>query len=112
MTDCLTIGPYVTGEKPAPLTYAFLDSDGVPIDLTTYTSAEFHYQRSDGPPTVASASVSDAVNGRVTHTWTGSEFSTAGTWWCEFWVGNGSRRYCSRRLEAVVRVPVGAVPAI
>jgi hypothetical protein len=111
MADTQSIGPYTTGEKPAPLEYQFLDSAGSPMNLTGYT-AEFHYQRSDSTATVGAAVVSDATAGKVTHTWTGSELSTPGTWWCQFWVGNTTNRYASQRLEAVVRAAVGTVPSI
>lgn len=110
-SDTLAIGPYTVGEKPAPLEYQFLKSDGTPEDLTGW-SARFVYRRSDGIATTVNATVTDGPAGRVTYTWTGDELSTAGTWWCEFWVGNTSNRYASKRLEATVRVPVGGPPAI
>lgn len=112
MADTVTIGPYVVGEKPAPLVYQFLDSAGAPMDLTGY-SVEFHYRRSDSPTvTVGAAVLTEPEAGRVSHVWTGSEFSTPGTWWSEFWVGNGSNRFASARMQAVVRASVGTAPAI
>lgn len=112
MDSTVTIGPYTLGEKPSPLVYQFLDSAGSPINLTGY-SAEFHFQRSDSSSSSTGAAVvSDAANGKVTHTWTGTELSTAGTWWCEFWVGNGTNRYASVRMTATVRLQIGAVPSI
>lgn len=110
-SDSLAIGPYTVGEKPAPLVYQFLDSAGAAMDLTGWT-AKFHYQRRDGSPTEANASVSDPATGKVTYVWTGSEFSTPGTWWAEFWVGNTTNKIASKRLEAVVRAAVGTAPAI
>lgn len=107
----LSIGPYVVGERPAPLEYQFLDAAGAPLDLTGYT-AQFHVQPRGGPATSVPAVISDPAAGKVTHTWSGTEFTTSGTWWAEFWVGNGTNRFCSLRLEAVVRAPVGDVPAI
>lgn len=110
-SDTLAIGPYTVGEKPAPLEYQFLKADGTAENLTGWT-AKFQYQRSDGTATSVNATVSDGANGKVTYTWTGTELSTPGTWWCEFWVGNTSNRLASKRLEAVVRAPVGTAPAI
>lgn len=110
-TDSLSIGPYTVGEKPAPLVYQFLDSAGAAMDLTGWT-ATFHYQRYDGTPEEASATVSDPAAGKVTYTWTGSEFSTPGVWWAEFWAGNTVNLLASKRLEAVVRAPVGTPPLI
>lgn len=111
MPTSLTIGPYVVGERPAPLEYQFLDSAGAPMDLTGY-SAEFHVQPRNGTAVVHPAAVTDPATGRVTHTWSGTELVTSGTWWMEFWVGNGTNRFCSLRLEATVRVPVGTAPTI
>jgi len=110
-SDSLAIGPYTVGEKPAPLEYQFLKSDGTPIDLTGWT-AKFQYRRSDAAATTVNAAVSDPTAGKVTYTWTGTELSTPGTWWCEFWVGNTTNRYASKRLEALVRASIGTVPAI
>lgn len=110
-SDTLVIGPYTVGEKPAPLEYQFLKSDGTPENLTGWT-AKFHYQRSDSTATEVSATVSEPTQGKVTYTWIGTELSTPGTWWCEFWVGNTSNRLASKRLEAVVRAAVGTAPAI
>lgn len=110
--DSLTIGPYVVGEKPAPLVYQFLDSAGSPINLSGYGTPEFHYQRTDSPAATGAAVITDPTQGKVSHVWAGTELSTPGTWWCEFWVGNGTQRYCSKRLEAVVRAAVGPVPPI
>ena len=110
--DTVTIGPYVVGEKPAPLVYQFLDSAGSPIDLTGY-AVQFHFRRSDSPTSSSGAAVlTDAAAGKVSHVWTGTEFSSPGTWWAEFWAGNGTQRYASARLQAVVRAVVGGPPAI
>lgn len=112
MPDSLAIGPYTVGEKPVPLEYQFLSSLGAPLDLTGYT-ALFHYRRSDEPQAITvSAAVTDPTAGKVTHVWSGDELSTPGTWWLEFWVGNGTQRYASKRLDAAVWAPVGPVPTI
>lgn len=110
-SDSLAIGPYTVGEKPAPLVYQFLDSAGVPIDLTGFAT-EFHFQRADSTAATGAATVSDPAQGKVTHLWLGSELSSPGIWWCEFWAGNGTQRYASKRLEATVRAAVGTAPAI
>jgi len=107
----LTIGPYVQGEKQAPLTYQFLDSDGNAINLLGY-SAKFSYQEHDGTATVANATVSDSANGKVTYTFTGAEFATAGHYRAQFWTGNNVIRFASVDLLFDVAVSVGAAPSI
>jgi hypothetical protein len=107
----VAIGPYVMGEKPAPLTYQFLDSDGAPINLTGYT-AKFSYQEHDGAATVANAAVSSPTDGKVTYTFTGTEFATAGRYRAEFWAGNGTNRFASVDITFNVAVSVGPVPSI
>lgn len=107
-----SIGPYVVGEKPPPLEYSFLDASGSPIDLTGY-SATLRIQRTDASAyTELTATVTAPASGTVSHTWTGSEFGSAGTYWLEFWAGNTVNRYASQRLETVVRLPVGPVPVL
>jgi hypothetical protein len=108
----VTIGPYVAGEIPSPLTYQFLDSNGNPINLSSGYTARFEYRERDSAPVLASAAVTDAVNGRVTYTFTGAEFATAGRYTAFFWVGNGTQRLASIPIYFAVRLPAGPVPAI
>lgn len=112
-SDSVVIGPYVVGEKQAPLTYQFLDSDNVPMNITGYT-AKFVTRLVDDESSAATynAVVSDAVNGKVTYTWTGAEITSPGKHWAEFWIGNTTQRYASIRLEYSVRSAVGPVPSI
>jgi hypothetical protein len=107
----LTIGPYVTGEKPAPLQYQFLDSSGVPMDLTGYT-AKLSVQERFGSPTEYSAVMAVAASGVVSYAWTGTEWPTPGRYAIQFWVGNGTNRYASVRMVFAVASSVGPVPII
>jgi BppU N-terminal domain len=115
MTDPATVsvqaGPYVVGEKPPPLQYTFLDSNGVPIDLSGYT-AKFVVHEQFGPATTFNASVTDPSNGVVQYTWTAAEFPTSGSYFSEFWTGNGSVRYASILIKFDVRTAVGPVPSV
>jgi hypothetical protein len=114
MTVCaatLDLGGFVQGEVPAPLEYTFLDSDGVPLNLTGFT-AKFTWRAVPGTPTEASASVSNPTGGKATYIWTGPEFAVPGPHIAEMWVGNLTNRWASVRIVYTVRVPVGAVPAI
>lgn len=115
MTDPATVsvqaGPYVVGEKPMPLQYQFLDSNGSPIDLTGYT-AVFSVREKYGSSTQYNASVSGPATGLVQYVWTAAEFPTSGSYLSEFWVGNGTTRYASILIKFDVRTAVGAVPSL
>jgi hypothetical protein len=102
---------FVIGEKPSPLTYQFLDANGAVINLTGFT-AKFNYQERDGVASTLNATVSDPANGKVTYTWTGTEFATAGNYRAAFIVGNGTNRYESVEINFGVSVGVGPMPNI
>jgi hypothetical protein len=105
------IGPYVVGERQPPLVYQFLDSSGVPIDLSAY-SVEFIVRERSGSAATYSGSLFNATNGQVQYAWTGSEWPTPGRYVAEFFVGNGTNRYASLLITFTVRASVGPVPAI
>lgn len=91
------IGPYVVGEIPPPLEYTFLDSNGVAINLTGF-AVRFQRALIDGVFTNAvtlNGALSDAVNGKVTYTWTAADFPSPGRYGGMFFVGNGVNRYAS-----------------
>jgi hypothetical protein len=107
------IGPYVVGEKPVPLTYTFLDSNGNALDLTGYT-AKFSIHESLG---VVSTSLNAVVNapptaGVVQYTWAGTEFPTPGHYRARFWTGNLAQRFASILITFDVADSEGPVPAI
>lgn len=103
--------PYVIGEKPSPLVYQFLDANGTVINITGWT-AKFSYQERDGAAATANATISDGPNGKAMYIFTGAEFTTAGHYRAEMWVGNGTNRYASVDIVFDVAVPVGTVPNI
>jgi len=105
------VGPFVVGEKPAPLLYTFQDSNGAAIDITGYT-AKFLYKERDGAVATASATVPNPAAGQVQYTWTGGEFPGPGHYLSEFWVGNTSQRWCSVLIVFDVRTALGPVPNI
>jgi hypothetical protein len=111
MSKVVISEPYIIGEKPSPLEYQFLDSNGTPLVITGWT-AKFNYKENDGAATSASATISDGPNGKARYTFTGNEFTTAGHYRAEFWVGNGTNRYASVDIIFSVAVPVGTVPSI
>ena len=111
-SDRIVIGPYVVGEIPSPLEYSFLDSAGQPINLTGYTAKLVVRPTDSNTPASYGATVSAPLAGTVTYTWDGTELAQPGPHWAEVWVGNGTNRFASLRLEFTVRGPVGAVPVI
>jgi hypothetical protein len=109
----IQIGPFVVGEKPAPLEYQYLDSNGAALPITGY-AVRFSVREQWGPAIkdAANASLTDGPNGKVTYTWDGTEFPTPGHYRCEFIVGNGTNRFISELIEYDVRGAVASVPSI
>lgn len=103
--------PYVVGEKPSPLDYQFLDAAGAAINITGF-SAEFHIQEQYGSAIILTATISDGPNGKVRHTFTGTEFPSAGNYRGQFWVGNGTNRYASVMIKFTVAAAIGSAPSI
>lgn len=110
------LGSYVVGEVPPPLEYQFLDVDGQPINLTGFTTATFQWaeliQGQFVNPVTVSASVTDAVTGRVTHVWMGSEFDAPGEHAGLFYVNNGTTQYTSVLILWQVCLPIGVPPVV
>lgn len=108
----VVIGPFVVGEKPAPLIYTFQDSNGNALDITGYT-AKFHYKEQNGSYVEQAATlVNPTTSGQVQYQWTGVEFPTPGHYLAEFWVGNLTQRFASWLIEFDVRAAIGVVPNI
>ena len=102
----------------------FQDSNGVAIDLTGFVarfeyrlhtiSSGFAYSAGDPAVVVQTAVVNaDQVGhkGEVTYTWVAADFTTAGDYEGECWVGNGSNRYASVKYAWHARAAL-SVPAI
>lgn len=113
----VNLGSFTVGEVPPTLEYQFLDAAGVPISLVGFTTAQFNWGSwIGGTPTTGSvvglAAVSDALNGRVTHDWTGDEFATAGRHVGQFFVNNGTSQLASYVIEWQVCAGVGLAPSV
>lgn len=110
------LGSYVVGEVPPPLEYQFQDADGEPIDLTGFTVATFQWspyvQGQFTDPTVATATVTTPLEGRVTYVWDGSEFQSPGEFAAMFFVNNGTTQYASILITWHVCLAVGTAPAV
>lgn len=108
----VTIGPYVVGEKPAPLQYTFQDSSGNALDLTGYT-VKFTVRESLGSSSTYNGALSGSPTaGVVQYIWTGTEFPTPGHYRARFWVGNLTNRFASVLILFDVADAEGPVPAI
>jgi lysophospholipase L1-like esterase len=103
MTAPVTLGTYALGDVPPPLVYSFLDSTGVPIDLSGGYSAAFTCQEHDGPPFSGTAEVTSGPAGQVTYTWAGGEFPTQGRYTAYFWADNGTNRITSVPINFLVQ---------
>ena len=96
----IRIGPYVAGEIPEPLVYAFLDAAGVAINLTGYT-ASFRLRIGSAATATLAAVVTDAAAGQVTHTWLTGEL-TAGQLFGEFIATGPSTKFYSARFVGTI----------
>jgi hypothetical protein len=110
------LGSYVVGEVPPPLEYQFLDADGQPINLAGFTTVTFQWaeliQGQFVNPTTVSASVTDALTGKVTHVWLGNEFDSPGEHAALFFVNDGTTQYASILITWQVCLAVGTPPAV
>lgn len=111
------IGPYNAGELPPPLVVTFKDSSGTPIDFSSGGpwSAKFIYRPYGGAAVTRSCAVPSLGDGKVTYTWVLADFTTAGDFEAECWVGNAAggnnRRFDSIRFAYQVK-PSVAIPVI
>lgn len=116
-TRITILGSFTVGEVPPTLEYQYLDSDGVAISLAGYGVAQFHWASyAGGSPVVGpfneTASISDALNGRVTYSWDGDEFATPGRYLGQFFVNNGTNQLASILIEWHVCAAVGTPPSV
>lgn len=111
--DLTSNNPFVVGEKPVPWEHQFKDGAGQPLPIPVGSTAKLVLREQFGSPTEHVASVTTPAEGKVTYTWDGTEFPTAGHYFGELWVGNaGSVKIASELVEVTVRWPVGAVPNV
>lgn len=68
------------GDRPEPEIYQFLDSDGLPVDLTGYTPS-LKWKGTDGVQHSSTASVVSAVAGTVTWYWPSAIFDPPSAPW-------------------------------
>lgn len=101
------IGPFSVGEKPPALQVAFKDAFGAAINLSGFT-AKFVITSID-PSGVSGlglgvSDIDTPANGITTYTWAAADFTTAGLYRAQMWVGNGDTlRYASEVFEWFVR---------
>lgn len=117
VTDSVLLGSFTVGEVPPSLEYQFLDSTGVPISLVGFGVARFQWATYAGStiaegPFLDTATITDAVNGRVTHAWDGDEFAATGRHRGQFFVNDGATQYASIVIEWNVCASIGAPPTV
>lgn len=110
----IEIGPYVVGEIPVPLEYTFVDSDGIPLNLTGYT-VRFQRGEIDGGfvnAVTVNATLTNGPAGQVTYTWVAADFPHPGRFGGMFFVGNGVNRYASWLITWTTCASVDTPPSI
>jgi hypothetical protein len=105
------LGPYTTGEKPAPLEVQFADAAGQPITITGWT-ARWRYRKPDGTEVERTANVSDGPDGRTTYTWVEADLLTVGDYYAQMWVGDGMTRLASVPFKYTVDEAVAGVATV
>lgn len=103
------LGEFVVGEVPAPLQYEFLDSDGVPINLTGYTVQYLIREQHAAKSTtvVRTGALITPLTGIVGYTWTALDFLDPGSYISEFKVTNTVQTWVSILITFAVRQAVG-----
>lgn len=102
------IGPFKTGEVPAPLEVQFEDADGVDIGTPGWAAAAAYRTRLR--PVVERACSVDA-DGTALFVWEDGDLDTPGDYDLEVWIGNGTNRFSTRTFIFRVYESI-AVPAI
>lgn len=113
----VVLGTYTVGEVPPTLEYQFLDSSGTAISLVGFTVARFNWGLWVGGTPITDAitdeaTISDALNGRVTYAWTGAEFATTGRHAGQFFVNDGTTQFASLVIEWQVCAAIGTPPVV
>lgn len=105
----LEIGPFVSGETPAPLTYAFLDDTGVPLPEVDDTwTGVFRWWTRGSDPVENNVTVSSTAV--ATYPWAAGDISVVSTsvFKGEITITDGTQTYVSERIQWVV---YSAIPA-
>jgi hypothetical protein len=108
-------GCYKRGEHPAPLQYQFQDATGAPLPSIVGYTVKFQLREQWADPATTqqlAGTIVDPALAIVQYAWTGNEWTTPGTWFAEFWIGNGLQRFCSDTITMTVGAPIGPVPNI
>jgi len=104
MTDWLTytrLGPFTKGEIPEPLQVTIQDVDGTAINLSGFT-ASFKIEAVDQTVSglgAGTSSIPTAASGITQYAWVAADFTTAGFYRGQMWVGDGTNRYASEVYE-------------
>lgn len=111
MSD-LQLGPYTQGEVADPVEVQFVDNDGNPINITGYAVRFVYRERAATAATEKTGALIDAAVGKAGYTWVAADLATAGDYEAHLWVGNGTRRYASKRIHYRIHSNLGTTPTI
>lgn len=106
----LALGPYKVGEQPNAIIYSSFDEAGRRRNLTGY-NADCVLRKPNDRNYQLDARIIDYDEGDILFDWPINPFDMAGNWDLEFWVANGTRRFCSATFSFRV-APSGPTPTI
>ena len=110
----MNLGEYVGGEKPAPVTIQFTDSNGTNLDTSSGSwVARLVYKVDGADDTTAASDATATVNATGLATFTPPvALVTSGTYVGRLVIGNGTNRYASELIHWTVADMVGSMPNI
>lgn len=102
-TQRTRIGPFSVGEKLEPLQVTIKDAAGAVVDISGYTVKMVIHDDSDGAVVAAmggSGTLPGAgSDGVAQYDWSETDMLTAGRFYGQIWVGNGTYRLASEVYE-------------
>lgn len=110
----MNLGEYVGGERPAPVTVQFTDSNGTNLDTSTGVwVARLVYKVDGAADADATTDTTPTVNGTGLATFTPPVAAiTSGSYVARLVIGNGTNRYASELITWTVADMVGSMPNI
>lgn len=118
MTNRATIqelGGFADGAIPPPFEHTFLDHDGVPVDISTFTVFAMNITSDPvvgGPLGDGNIDfTTDGIDGKVTYEWSATDMASPGRYRAQMWVSNATtQKYESDLITYLVYDGPGSAP--